>query len=380
MTLESSRLKNSAIQSSNHAENKALKTMSTKRQSSFSQVGRSMVAALSGFCSLAVLSSAQANPPHNTVVATVNVGSSPVNPACSPDGKSVYVQTASQIVVIDTATNQLSTSFSVAGTGSIALSQDSQTLYATADGGVEVISVASHSVIKTIPVPSAGLMVVTPNAGQLWVCSEDVGNGVGGIYVILTATNEINGGPITIGQTVPLDLVFTPNSGEAFAIFNFTLGIDGELAEIDTSTQTVVNPHIAERALHGSGKGPPRVPFYVSMDPNGKKVYVFDVGVRSRVYAVTLSNEKAEQISSAAPGAASCQSITPDGRYLYFLTSGASISTPGKVTSISTETGEIVGRQPNVGDNPIGMAIAPSGTRAYVANRADGTVSVIDIQ
>jgi DNA-binding beta-propeller fold protein YncE len=359
--------------------------MKMKRPTLHLSTGRWAAFAFSTIIILAILSAARAEPPDNTVVATVNVGASPQNPVCSADSNFVYVPTSGGIAVIDASNNQVTTNFSVPGCSFVAVSVDDQTLYASfgtnTSSGVQVLSVGSHSVIKTIPFLSLNPIVLRPDGTQLWVCSSILPNdpSSGGIYVVDTASNEITGGPITVPGTVPIPLVFTPNIKKAFAIYFSLSTIAAYLVEIDTSTEAVVNANVANRALHGGPSAPPREPTYLSMSPDGKKLYADETARKFWLDAVNVSDGKAKRISSTGPAGASCQAITPNGKYLYFALA-TSASSDGTVTSISTQTGKVAGGTAKVGLDPQAIAIAPNGKRAYVANHGDGTVTVIDIQ
>jgi YVTN family beta-propeller protein len=50
------------------------------------------------------------------------------------------------------------------------------------------------------------------------------------------------------------------------------------------------------------------------------------------------------------------------------------------VRVINTQTNAVVGSPIAVGSNPVGIAITPNGSRAYVTNNGGGTVSVINTQ
>uniref|UniRef100_UPI000A96E89D YncE family protein n=1 Tax=Rhodococcus marinonascens TaxID=38311 RepID=UPI000A96E89D len=65
--------------------------------------------------------------------------------------------------------------------------------------------------------------------------------------------------------------------------------------------------------------------------------------------------------------------VTPDGTRAYVTNVG-----DGTVSVIDTATNTVVETVP-VGAAPQGVAITPDGSRAYVANLGDNTVSVIGI-
>ena len=64
--------------------------------------------------------------------------------------------------------------------------------------------------------------------------------------------------------------------------------------------------------------------------------------------------------------------VSPDGTRAYVTNDG-----DGTVSVIDTSTNTVIDTIP-VGSNPRGVAVSPDGTRAYVTNDGDGTVSVID--
>ena len=364
---------------------KSTGTMNTKRLSYPPGIGDWLVASLSILCTLTFSPEAQATPPKNTVVATVNVGSSPGGLVCSPDSNFVYVSIAGGIAVIDTTTNQLSTNFSVPGSQSfLAIAPDGKTLYASAivntSGGVQVISTADGSVTTTIPIFLPSELTLTPDGSQLWVCNSI---NTGGIYIVDTASNTVVGGPITISGQVPVILVFTPNGTDAFALYSEVGSIPMYLVQIDALTQTIKNSNFAGKALHGSSGL--RQPTILSMDPNGKTMYVYDTAAKFLIEAVAVKSQKAKGISPRSVDSDYCQTMTPNGKYLYIY-EAKNVSTDATIKSISTETGEVVGRTVTVGlPDPINfelpvIAVAPNGKYAYVSNNSEGTVTVIDIQ
>jgi YVTN family beta-propeller protein len=66
--------------------------------------------------------------------------------------------------------------------------------------------------------------------------------------------------------------------------------------------------------------------------------------------------------------------ITPDGTKAYVTNCD-----DDTVSVIDTATNSVVGSPIRVGDGPEGVAITPDGTKAYVTNCDDDTVSVIKI-
>jgi YVTN family beta-propeller protein len=67
--------------------------------------------------------------------------------------------------------------------------------------------------------------------------------------------------------------------------------------------------------------------------------------------------------------------ITPNGSRAYVTNNGG-----GTVSVINTQTNAVVGSPIAVGTSPRGIAITPDGSRAYVANNVGNNVSVINTQ
>src|SRR6202007_1264327 len=65
--------------------------------------------------------------------------------------------------------------------------------------------------------------------------------------------------------------------------------------------------------------------------------------------------------------------VTPDGSKVYVTNLG-----DNTVSVIDTATNTVTGSTIPVGDNAEGVVITPDGSRVYVANSYDDTVSVID--
>jgi YVTN family beta-propeller protein len=111
--------------------------------------------------------------------------------------------------------------------------------------------------------------------------------------------------------------------------------------------------------------------------PDGKRAYTLN---SSTISVIDLSTN---QVTTTIDNVGNVQSatvpaLTPDGKYLYVPVFDG--SSPGTVVVISTEIDSIVGTPIPVGNEPLALAIAPSGKRAYVSNYGDNTVTVISIE
>jgi YVTN family beta-propeller protein len=110
----------------------------------------------------------------------------------------------------------------------------------------------------------------------------------------------------------------------------------------------------------------------VAVTPDGQHAYVPNSGDDNVSVIDTATNtvEPATIMVGTRP-----LGVAVTGTHAYVANTGT--SGPGTVSVIATATHSVVATVP-VGLQPIGVAITPDGTRAYVANLNDGTVSVID--
>ena len=67
--------------------------------------------------------------------------------------------------------------------------------------------------------------------------------------------------------------------------------------------------------------------------------------------------------------------VTPDGALVFVLNNQIFVS--GQVTMLNSQALAVVGRPLPVGNRPAGIAVSPDGTRVFVANSEDNTVTVL---
>jgi YVTN family beta-propeller protein len=168
--------------------------------------------------------------------------------------------------------------------------------------------------------------------------------------------------PITVG-TGPVAVAFTPNGKSAY-VTNFDIGT---VSIIDVATGT------AEPTAITVGEGPSGIVIL----PDGKKAYTLNY------FTISVIDLSTNQVTTTINNVGNVQSatvsaLTPDGKYLYVPVFDG--SSPGTVVVISTETDTVVGTPIPVGKEPLALAIAPSGKRAYVSDYGDNTVTVISMK
>jgi YVTN family beta-propeller protein len=195
------------------------------------------------------------------------------------------------------------------------------------DGGVSVIDSTTNAVTTTIPVGGTGI-TISPDGGSAYVGGYYTGT----VSVINIATNVVTDS-IPVG-VAPWDIAFTP---------------DGKTA------------YVTDEALNA--------------------VWVIDTATRAVVgSAIPLGTSEATEIA-----------ITPDGAFVYVVSicgNGPCFapSAVGTVSIINTTTNTVVKTIP-VGYFPNGIAMAPTGAFAYIANQcadvscfSGGSVSVINTE
>ncbi|HEX2096104.1 MAG TPA: PKD domain-containing protein [Solirubrobacterales bacterium] len=103
-----------------------------------------------------------------------------------------------------------------------------------------------------------------------------------------------------------------------------------------------------------------------------REIYVANAGDGT----VSAIESKANAVVATIPvgGEPVDVAIAPDGGRAYVADAAGDA-----VLAIDTGTHQVVGPPIEVGEGPSGIAISPDGTRAYVANSEDDTVSVLDL-
>jgi YVTN family beta-propeller protein/VCBS repeat-containing protein len=192
-------------------------------------------------------------------------------------------------------------------------------------------------------------IAVAPNGKTVYVSNFSSGT----VTPIDTTTNTA-GTPITVGVSGLEGVVITPNGSTLYVASEQS----GTVTPIDTTTNTAGTPITVGGA-----------PFYLTVTPNGKTVYVESGAVTP---IDTTTNTPGTPITVGL-GPASGLVVTPDGKTLYVANFNS-----GTVSVISTATNTVVdtiGLGP--GTDPQAAAVSPDGSLVYVVNDGTGTVSAI---
>ncbi|MCW2654318.1 MAG: hypothetical protein JWR32_5294 [Mycobacterium sp.] len=253
------------------------------------------------------------------MVATIDVGGFPHDLAVSPDGRHVYLAGNDGLSVIDTSTNSV----------------------------VETIAIADHG-------NTLGGVAVSPDGAFAYVTN----NSANTLSILNTSTN-------TVAFTVPVGrgpwhVVINPNGARAYIV---NIGA-GTLSVVNTVDRVVlVNVDITTTQ---------RGPAQLAVSPSGGRVYVannFD-NTLSVISGSASSIEKTIKLEAPNGVAASRDRV--------YVTQDLGGVTPRNVTVLDPHANHNVIGTVAVGARPSGMAVSPDGTRLYVANTDDDTVSVVD--
>jgi gliding motility-associated-like protein len=172
-----------------------------------------------------------------------------------------------------------------------------------------------------------------------------------GDIVPFTATNN---GPGTLTATVTV----TPVLGAYAYVAN---GGDNNVSVINTTTHALVTT--IPVGLD---------PTYVSVSPDGKRVYV----VNNSSNSISVINTGSNKVVSEIPvGSTNQVIVSPDNKLLYVADYAISTSI---IRVINANTFAEAASIPLSGQ-PAGIAINADGSKLYVTNSLDATVSVIDI-
>jgi YVTN family beta-propeller protein len=273
------------------------------------------------------------------------------------------------VSVIDTATNQLTGSITLAPNSvpfAAAVTPDGKFVYVTsldATGtcgsatAVWVIGTASNTVVAGPIVvgcePTS--VAISPNGRHAYVANRLSST----LSVIDTQTNLLTSTVALPSGSFPAGLVVAPDGRYVY----ITLSNSHALLVVDTASSSVVGTPIAVGCgPHGIAITPDGAYVYVTNDcfPGGG-VTVVSLSTNSAVAAISVGNN---------PSAAA---ITPDAKFVYVTNTGER-----SVSVIDAATNSVLGSPIPVDGFPGAIAIAPNGRQAYVTNEGGNTVSVIE--
>ena len=287
-------------------------------------------------------------------------GFSAASNAVTPAVNYVYVAnfSSSTVSVISTATNSVVATVDVGSDPiALAITPNGDYVYVADLGGsdVSVISTATNSVVATVSVGSDPYAAaVTPNGNDVYVANYANND----VSVISTATNDVVA-TVAVG-TGPDGLAVSPDGSSVYVA---NLG-GNDVSVISTATNTVA-------ATVDTGTDPEQV----AVSPDGGSVYVTDAYSDVSVIS-TATNTVASTWTVSSGANLQAGEVTPVGNYLYVSSSDDSY---GTLSVVSTATGTVASSLSlGYGATELyGVAVAPNGGYAYVADGANNEVRVI---
>jgi YVTN family beta-propeller protein len=209
------------------------------------------------------------------------------------------------------------------------------------------------------------------------------------------AIAELRGSPLALQQELPVAanaiyVTGVAGTSRAYAISQGTLGGNGQVAAIETTSNTI-------STTLAVGRGP----VYGVMTSDGKRAFILNKtdGTVNVINAQT--NQLDTPLSTIPVGVAPIWADLAPSKTELVVANAGNGTTPGSlsiiniplcsVTALPTNPncnstnpidavgfGQVLATVP-VGRSPIMVAVLQDGTRAYVANYADSTVSVVNL-
>ena len=267
----------------------------------------------------------------NTVIATIPVGDGPQGVAINPAGTAVYVAntTSNEFTVIDAITHTAT----------------------TLPAGPAPIGVAVH-----------------PNGEHIYLANADFPEGVmSTVSVIDRATNTIID-EIFCGKG-SIAVAVHPNGKVAY-VANAS---EGTIVVFDTDTHEVIDTIVLEAA----GENEPCVPVPLTIHPEGTYVYAAN-RIGPTLWAINTATHEttARAFGHQHVGIA----VNPAGTVLYlpdFYDEDPNLPPHGTMDVIDAETLDLITTIDGL-NLPLDVSVHPDGTRLYITNTGNDTVSVID--
>lgn len=348
----------------------------------------------------------------------------PVDLALSPDGKRLYVvcEDSDVVLAVNTQTRQVIGRVKIGHKPEgIAESPDGKTLYVTNEWNdtVSVIDADSFRVLRTLKTGWGPVGLTTDRTGKFLYVANTLGNDVS--LIDLSTGREIK--RLDAGHFP--EYVALSSGGRQVFVSNLLARVDpynvppvSQLTVIDTHTQVVAKrieiPGVVQ--LRHIAEVPKRAGDYLLipfMRPHNlipliqiQQGWYLTHGMaivrpdgsgnpgkqESQVMEVSLDD--IDQSYADGFGAAS----TPDGRWALVTASGADIVSiidirklnrlmegvpagePDLLADRLDAARQFVVRRLQTGRNPTAVVVSPDGRFAYISNRMDDTVSVVDMQ
>ena len=227
-------------------------------------------------------------------------------------------------------------------------------------------SVHAQSVTATIPVGNGPFGVAfTPNGAYAYVTNQNSGT----VSVISTATNTVTA-TVTLGS-LPYAVAVTPNGEYAYVtnVGNNTVSVISTASNTITAT---VPAGLSPLSVTISPNGPYA---YVTHDTYLDYISVISTATNMETANITVDGNDTQYVAFTPNGEYACVTVLPP----LPKTPGPAPFGNGTVSVINTAKNKMAASLTILGE-PLGLAISPNGTYAYVtsmANGGGGTVNVV---
>ncbi len=267
-------------------------------------------------------------------------------------------ESGNSLTVLDTATNTVATTLTgIQGPHNVQVGRDAATVYATSTGADTVVAIDAdtYQVTATAPTGPHPAHVIEAANGKVYVANSDDGTVSMFQGQSLQPVGRIEVGGMPHGLRASTE-------GSVIVVANH---MTGALDVIDSRTDQV-------RGSVPVGDGPAQV----AVTSDGRYAYT---GTTRPAAVVKVDLTARTVVGSVAVSAAPVQVyLTPDGATVVSADQGTP-DAPGHAASlIDTATMTVRATVPT-GAGPHGVVIDPAGTRAWVTNSYDNTVTVIDL-
>lgn len=293
----------------------------------------------------------------NTVSATkLVVGSGPFGISIAPDGKSAYVVNGNDdtVSVINTVTKTVNAATIPVGhqpTG-IAVTPDGKKIYVTnvGDDSVSVINAATHAVATITGVPQAYDVAIAPDGKTAYVINHLPGPST--ITMIDTATDAVSPTTIGVGR-YPLGIAIAPDGKTAYVTDSNASG-DATMSVINT-----VSYAVSTLILSGAGD-------QIAITPDGKTIYVTNDS--DTVNSIDTTTNAVSAFTLPPNIAAFGIAFTPDGKKAYAADGNMAVS----VIDTTTHSVDSLTVGAHMYAFPLRIAIAPDSSATATTSRNGG--------
>ena len=270
---------------------------------------------------------------------------------------------------IDTGTNQIISSASVASIGDLAVSADGARLYRVGRGdGIEVIDAASRQTIATVAAGEygdgpRGRFRLAPDGNTLYVAGDSSQLFVADL-VALSAT--------LISLTADIhDVAISPDGRKAYLLPTLGEAESGQVQVMDTATKTVV-------ATIDIQSSPDSYDSFVGgvFSLDGRFLYL----PKSYSGAILVVDVLANAISGTIEDDWNPQdiAISPDGQFAYVSHIGTNATRDGGTISVVDLSARSVVARLELAQRPGRVALTADGSSLYVVNHDACSVTVVD--